>query len=237
MNEKILELKQVVLHKGAFKLGPITMDIHRGEIVSIIGKTGAGKTLLLETIAGFCRPDSGNVLYCGKNMHEIPVHRRNVGYLYQEYGLFPHMTVEANIGYGLRQKKNPKSYIRRQVTQIAEKFEITNILHQYPGTLSGGEQQRAALARTLILKPSLLLLDEPFSALDPVTRQQFYKLLLDIQKDYLCAVILVTHDFSEARRLSSRIGILMNGRLRGIVNKEELYTFPWDNDVGDFLGI
>lgn len=237
MNEKILELKQLVLHKDTFSLNQITMDVYQGEIVSIIGKTGAGKTLLLETIAGFYRPDEGNVFYCGKNICEIPIHQRNIGYLYQEYGLFPHMTVEDNIAYGLKQKKYPKSYIHQQVIQLAEKLEIDHILNQYPGTLSGGEKQRTALARTLILKPSILLLDEPFSALDPVTKQQFYKLLLDIQKDYHCGAVLVTHDFTEAQRLSNRIGILMNGRLRGIVTNDELYTFPWDKDVKDFLGI
>ena len=120
---------------------------------------------------------------------------------------------------------------------MAERFGIDGVLEQYPGTLSGGEQQRVALARALMMRPQLLILDEPFSALDPVTRQDFYRILQEIRQDFGCAILYVTHDFSEAQQLADRIGVLIAGRLRGVVKAQELFTAPWDDDVSRFLGI
>ena len=147
------------------------------------------------------------------------------------------MTAGDNIGYSLKLKHRPKAEIRRQVEFMAQRFGIAHRLNQYPGTLSGGEQQRVALARALMTRVSLLLLDEPFSALDPVTKRELYQLIREIRDEFRCAILFVTHDFEEAVQLADRIGILIDGKLRGIVPAQELFTAQWDEDARKFLGI
>lgn len=237
MSDDVLRFCRLTVRRGNFVLRDISLSVKAGEILAIIGKTGAGKTLLLESASGLCRPDSGMVLYGGQDICSTPLHQRNIGYLYQEYSLFPHMTAAENIGYGLKLRRTPKAEIRRQVSTLAERFGIGSILSQYPGTLSGGEQQRVALARALILRPRLLLLDEPFSALDPVTRRQLHQLLLEVRRDFGCAVVFVTHDFEEATALADRIGVLIGGQLEGIVPSDRLYTSSWPESVRAFLGL
>lgn len=237
MPDDVLRFCRLTVRRGNFVLRDISLSVKAGEILAIIGKTGAGKTLLLESASGLCRPDSGMVLYGGQDICSTPLHQRNIGYLYQEYSLFPHMTAAENIGYGLKLRRTPKAEIRRQVSTLAERFGIGSILSQYPGTLSGGEQQRVALARALILRPRLLLLDEPFSALDPVTRRQLHQLLLEVRRDFGCAVVFVTHDFEEATALADRIGVLIGGQLEGIVPSDRLYTSSWPESVRAFLGL
>lgn len=233
----LLQIQGLTVRRGKFLLRDVCLSVHENEILSIIGKTGAGKTLLLEASAGFYKPDRGQVIYRGIPICKIPIYERNIGYLYQDYSLFPHMTAFSNIAYGLRMRRLPKAAVRAGVEKMAERFEIRHILGQYPGTLSGGEQQRVALARALIMRPSLLLLDEPFSALDPVTKQNMYAMMRKICGEFKCAAIFVTHNFSEAEQLADRIGVLINGRLCGIVKSSELYTAGWEKDVLDFLGI
>ncbi|MGI6497443.1 MAG: ABC transporter ATP-binding protein [Oscillospiraceae bacterium] len=233
----IMKVQDITLKRGSFSLDGINLDIRENEILSILGKTGSGKTMLLETIAGFYRPDTGDVLYHGKSVSRMPVYERNIGYLYQDYCLFPHMTVQANIEYGLKMRKCDKVEMKSRVESIADRFEIEHILHQYPGTLSGGEQQRTALARALVTRPELLLLDEPFSALDPVTKKKVYELIREIRQEFKCTVVFVTHDFNEAEQLSDRIGVIISGRLCGVAEGSELYTNTWDPEVKDFLGI
>lgn len=235
--EPLVDVRGLNLSRGDFCLEDIHFTVHAGEILAIIGKTGAGKTMLLETIAGFSTPSSGDVRYKGADIQKIPLHARNIGYLYQDYSLFPHLTAEANIGYSLKMRGLSKKEIREQVEEIASRFGITHVLGQYPGTLSGGEGQRVALARALITRPPLLLLDEPFSALDPVTKQGFYRMLREIQQDFGCAVVFVTHDFIEAEVLANRIGVLLGGRLCGIVPSQGLYTENWSPEVQAFLGM
>ena len=233
----LLQIDRVSVRRGNFLLDQISFSVSAGEAVAILGRTGAGKTLLMETIAGFCRPDQGAVLLRGKPVHQIPVFRRNIGYLYQDLSLFPHMTAGANIGYCLQIQHRPRAEIRDRVREMAERFGIGHILQQYPGTLSGGEQQRVALARALMLQVPLLLLDEPFSALDPVTRTELYTLVRKICREFQCAVVLVTHDFQEATRLADRVGVLLDGRLRGIVPAQELFCAGWDPEARHFLGL
>jgi len=191
----------------------------------------------LEAACGFYLPDRGDVIYQNTPIREIPIYQRNIGYLYQDYSLFPHMTAFSNIAYGLRMQKIAKSEILARVHELAVRFEIQHILDQYPGTLSGGEQQRVALARALIMRPRLLLLDEPFSALDPVTKQKMYVMMQEIRRDFHCSVIFVTHNFAEAEQLADRVGVLINGRICGIVKSSDLYTAAWEPEVLDFLGI
>lgn len=238
MNEQtILGFRNLTVRRGDFMLQDVSFEVREKEIFAMLGKTGAGKSVLLEAAAGFFAPDHGCVTYEGQQIDQIPLHQRNIGYLYQDYSLFPHMTAEENISYSLKMKGISKEQIRRQVYEMAEKFEIRSVLEQYPSTLSGGEQQRVALARALMMRPKLLLLDEPFSALDPVTKSSLYEILLDIRKEFQCAIVFVTHDFAEAQQLADRIGILISGKLRGIVKSEDLFESHWESEVQKFLGI
>lgn len=238
MNEQtILGFRNLTVRRGDFMLQDVSFEVREKEIFAMLGKTGAGKSVLLEAAAGFFAPDHGCVTYEGQQIDQIPLHQRNIGYLSQDYSLFPHMTAEENISYSLKMKGISKEQIRRQVYEMAEKFEIRSVLEQYPSTLSGGEQQRVALARALMMRPKLLLLDEPFSALDPVTKSSLYEILLDIRKEFQCAIVFVTHDFAEAQQLADRIGILISGKLRGIVKSEDLFESHWESEVQKFLGI
>lgn len=233
----ILKVDHLSIRKGNFLLEDVSLCIKEQEIVAMIGKTGAGKTVLLEAVAGFNKPDSGSVLYQGREISTISIEQRNIGYLYQDYSLFPHMTAEKNIGYCLKMQGCTMQKIRRQVLEIAQRFGITEILKQYPGTLSGGEQQRVALARALMMHPQLLILDEPFSALDPVTKRRFYSMIREIREQFHCAILFVTHDFQEAQELADRVGILIGGRLQGVVESGALFTANWNESTRDFLGL
>ncbi len=232
----VIEAEELTLRRGRFLMDRVSLRVAPREIFAVIGKTGAGKTLLLESMAGFHRPDGGRVLYGGVPVYRIPVERRNIGYLYQDYCLFPHMTARQNIAYGLKLRRAGREETARRVEELARRFDIARVLDQYPATLSGGEQQRVALARALITQPGLLLLDEPFSALDPVTKQGLYGMLLDIRESFGCSIVFVTHNFREAA-VAHRIGVLLDGRLRGTVLGSELMTAPWDGEVRAFLGL
>lgn len=234
---EIVRVEQLIVHRGSFLLDRISFSVGPGEVVAILGRTGAGKTLMLETMAGFCRPDGGAVFYRGIPVHQIPLSSRNIGYLYQDLSLFPNMTAGDNIGYCLKLQHRPRAEIRARVREMANLFGIEHVLEQYPGTLSGGEQQRVALARALMLRVPLLLLDEPFSALDPVTRKDLCALVKQICRKFRCAVVLVTHDFQEAVSLADRVGVLLNGTLRGMVPAVELFTAQWDEETRRFLGL
>lgn len=234
--KELLLVQNLTLTRGNFQLQNVSFSVYCNEILAIIGKTGSGKTLLLESIAGFQNLDSGHILLHERPLDEYSLQERKLGYLYQEYCLFPHMTARENISYGLKMQKRSKKEIAERVEKIAAELEITSILEQYPDTLSGGEQQRVALARALSIEPELLLLDEPFSSLDPVTKQKLYGLIKKINEQHMCTIVFVTHDFSEAQNLADRTGILIHGRLRGIVDSNNLFTSEWDEDVNYFLG-
>lgn len=236
-NMPLVQVRNLTAMRGVFLLDTISVNIQENETFAVIGKTGAGKSMLLEAIAGFYKPDSGFVLYEGKNVTEIPIYKRNIGYLYQDYGLFPHLTAFSNIAYGLKRRKIPFVEINKSVRQIAELFEISAVLGQYPQTLSGGEQQRVALARALITHPPLLLLDEPFSALDRKTKQIMYEVMQKIHEDFKCSIVFVTHDITEAEQIADRIGVLIAGRLQGVVKSGGLYSYAWSGVAADFLGI
>lgn len=224
----ILSIREMEMQVGEFHLGPIDLDIRRGEVFALLGKTGAGKTLLMELILGFYSNYRGTI----KLFSDMPV-----GIVFQDYALFPHLTVEENIVYGLKYQKYSKSRIKELLEEITNIFEINHLLKQYPNTLSGGEKQRTALARTMIVKPELLLLDEPFSALDIVTKEKIYGQIQMIQKKFNCTVVLISHDFQEAVKLSDRIGIVLDGKIRNIVASDQLFTQSKDNEVNQFLGI
>ncbi|MBQ3403999.1 MAG: ATP-binding cassette domain-containing protein [Oscillospiraceae bacterium] len=236
-SETVLEMENVHVRRGCFDLEGIDLSVKKREIFAILGKTGAGKSVLLETAAGFHSPICGSVRLEGRDLCCIPLNERNIGYLYQDYSLFPHLTAGANISFGLRMRRKSRDEIRKRTEEIARLFEISGLLEQYPGTLSGGEQQRVALARALITRPPLLLLDEPFSALDPVTKGKMHDTLLSIRDEFGCAILFVTHNFAEAELLADRVAILIRGRISGVAERSALYSADWNAEARQFLGL
>lgn len=226
--EYILNIENLKMKAGKFEIGPINLDVKKGEVFAFLGKTGAGKTLLMELIAGFYNQYEGKI----QAFSDFPV-----GMVFQDYGLFPHLTVEDNIAYGLKCRRYNKSEIKKSVEDITNLFGINHLLRQYPNTLSGGEKQRTALARTMILRPELLLLDEPFSALDVSTKEKVYKQIQMVKEKFDCTIIIITHDFNEAVRLADRIGIMLNGKIKDIAASDELFAHKQDDEVNEFLGI
>lgn len=203
-------------------LRDISLSLEEREIFALLGPTGAGKTLLLESAAGFYPPESGAVRLYGKPVRDIPLEERNIGFVYQDHALFPHMTAEENIAYGLRVRGLPRAEQKNAAREIAALLGITHVLEDYPQTLSGGERQRTALARALVLKPRLLLLDEPFSSLDEATKKILLGVIAGIPEAFHCAVLFVTHDVREARRLASRTGFMDKGSLLWTCKTEAL---------------
>ena len=231
-----IETKLLKIERGTFKLGPIDLSVKEGEIFAILGRTGSGKTVLLETLAGFYQEQyEGDIFVFGEEGYELTPDMRNMGFVYQDAGLFPHLTVEQNIAYGLKMHKTDPKEIEEKISYITELLSITGIRKQYPATISGGEKQRTALARSLVLNPRILLLDEPFSALDPATRQKMYEEIRRIHKQFKCTIIFVTHDFAEAQNLAHRIGIMLHGQLKAVVDAEALFDNEYDDDVKEFL--
>jgi len=233
----IVEIKDFSIQLGTFRLKKINLNVYRNEIFAILGKTGSGKTVLLESVAGFYKGLSGNICIEGQDISNIPLEKRGIGFVYQDFGLFPHMTAYGNISYGLKMKKIDKLKRWEIVNQAAEILSIQHILNQYPGTLSGGERQRTAIARSLVLKPKILLMDEPFSALDPITKKVMYKQVEEIHTIYGCTILFVTHDFTEAQTIADRIGIMSDGELKMIRYKRDLFQKSNDKEINKFLGI
>ena len=225
------------LTRGSMHIKDISFSLQEKETFAILGRTGAGKTLLLESAAGFYAPEKGRVILYGTPVQDIPLAERRIGFVYQDYALFPHMTVQDNVAYGLRVRRVPKKEQEEMVKAITDLLGIGHALSQYPQTLSGGERQRAALARALILKPNLLLLDEPFSSLDPATKKRLYGELEAIPEKFNCAVLFVTHDFREAQRLASRIGIMAEGCMLCIRSAEDLFEHSSNVELNTFLGL
>jgi putative spermidine/putrescine transport system ATP-binding protein len=219
----------VALHEAS-------LDVRPGEILTLLGPSGGGKTTLLNLVAGFLVPDSGAIHIAGKPVTNVPTHRREIGVLFQNYALFPHMNVAANVGYGLRMRRLPKPDIARKVAETLALVRLTGLEDRRPRQLSGGQQQRVALARALAISPKVLLLDEPFSALDKNLRGSMQLQLKEIQRKLGVTTIFVTHDQSEALSLSDRIAVLSEGRIRQVGTPGEIYRRPTDRFVASFVG-
>ncbi|MGP8330372.1 MAG: ATP-binding cassette domain-containing protein [Methanosarcinaceae archaeon] len=230
----MIKIKELHRNWKEFRLAGINLEIADGEYFVILGPTGAGKTLLLELIAGFYQPDGGDIYICEKNVTGLPPEKRNVGFLYQDYSLFPHMNVAKNIEFGMRMRGIKDS---ETVKKIAGYLNIEHLLHRYSQTLSGGEQQRIALARVLVINPDVLLLDEPLSALDPVTQDSTRQILKSIHNDSGFTVIHITHDQTEARILADRIAIMMDGRIVQVGTPDEVFDRPINDEVAHFVGV
>lgn len=229
----MIEIESLSRKWKNFALDNLSLKIESGEYFVILGPTGAGKTLLLELIAGFHSPDSGRILIDGKEVTHLPPEKHDLVFVYQDYSLFPHMSVKKNIEFGMRMKKIKS---QEKLLEIANYLKITHLLNRYPLKLSGGEQQRVALARALVTDPKILLLDEPLSALDPRTQESARELLLDLHKKKKLTVIHITHDQTEARIMADRIAIVMDGKLMQVGVPEEIFEKPVDSRVANFVG-
>ena len=214
----------------------LSLDIYKSEFFSLLGPSGCGKTTLLRMLAGFENVTDGRILVDGEDMSDIPPHLRPINMMFQSYALFPHMTVEKNIAFGLKQDKLPDDVINQRVEEMLELVELTKFAKRKPNQLSGGQSQRVALARSLAKSPKLLLLDEPLGALDKRLREQTQFELMDIQEKLEVTFVIVTHDQEEAMTVSSRIGVMESGNLIQVATPTEIYEAPVNKDVADFIG-
>lgn len=209
----MLELKNIYLQAGNFELKDITFRVERGEYLTILGPSGAGKSTLLELIAGFRKPLRGRIFFNGNDITDLPPEKRGFAVVYQDYLLFPHLTVFENIAFGLKKLIKEKPALRREVLKIAKELGVEHLLDKKTDLLSGGERQRVAIARALVVKPKLLLMDEPFSALDGLTKERLRKLVKETVKKHNTTVVQITHDPLDALELSDRVILLKEGQI------------------------
>ena len=213
------------------------LEVAKGEVMTLLGPSGCGKTTLLRTIAGFVVPDAGSVSIGGRDVTLDPPNRRSVGMVFQHYALFPHMTVFGNVAYGLRIRRLGRAEIERRVRAALALVELTGLADRWPTQLSGGQQQRVALARVLVLEPEVLLLDEPFGALDAKLRQAMQVDLRRLVRRLGITTVFVTHDQDEALTLSDRIGVMRAGVIEQVGTPLEIYDRPTSTYVADFVGL
>lgn len=214
----------------------INLDIYEGEIVSFLGPSGCGKTTILRAIGGFHDVTGGDITIDGQSIIALPPEKRPTAMVFQSYNLWPHMTIYENLAFGLKLRKLPQSQIDADIKDVLKLVSMTGSEKKYPSQLSGGQQQRIAIARSLLLKPSLLLLDEPFSALDAKIRQQMREELKKIQSDLGITVVFVTHDQEEAMTLSHRIVVMNKGKFAQVGSPTEIYDNPNSKYVASFIG-
>ncbi len=214
----------------------LNLDILRGEFLTLLGPSGSGKTTTLMMLAGFETPTHGKIYIGGKAVDHIPPHKRNIGFVFQDYALFPHMTVRENLAFPLRVKKISKSEIDQKVSKALEMVELAGLEARRPGQLSGGQQQRVALARALVFEPQLVLMDEPLGALDKNLREQMQYEIKHIHENLDVTVVYVTHDQSEAMTMSNRIAVFNNGLIQQLSTPDVLYEKPINDFVAQFIG-
>jgi ABC-type Fe3+/spermidine/putrescine transport system ATPase subunit len=214
----------------------VSLSVGKGELVTLLGPSGCGKTTILRMIAGFARPSSGVVHISGQVVNDVPPHRRRVGLVFQNYALFPHLTVGDNVAFGLKMRGIERNTISIRVKQALERVRLAERLDAYPRQLSGGQQQRVALARALAIEPDILLLDEPFGALDRELRQHMQGEMRRLQRSYGISTLLVTHDQEEALTLSDRIAVMSEGEVQQIGAPEEIFERPQTRFIAEFMG-
>ena len=230
----MIAIKNLKVNLGGFLLQSINLDIKQGEYFIILGPTGAGKTVLLEAIAGLYPVLEGEVWIGGNEITDLSPEKRGIGIVYQDQALFPHLSVEENIAFGLKMRKRTKDEIKSRTDAIAEVVGILHLLKRSPATLSGGEKQKVALARALVTEPKVLLLDEPLSALDPETRERMQGELSEMHRKIMVTIIHVTHDFEEAITLGYRVAVLNDGCIAQIGTPEEFLRQPSSEFVARF---
>jgi putative spermidine/putrescine transport system ATP-binding protein len=214
----------------------IYLDISPGQLVTLLGPSGCGKTTTLRMVAGLVKPSAGDILFLGRSVIDVPVHKRGVGVLFQNYALFPHMNVAGNVSFGLEMRSKDRVRSRALVKDALEMVQLTKLAERYPHELSGGQQQRVALARALVIEPSFLLLDEPFGALDKKLREEMQLQLKDIQTRLKVTTIMVTHDQEEALTISERVAVMNAGRIEQFGSPADIYNRPTSRFVAQFIG-
>lgn len=214
----------------------INIDVYEGELLTMLGPSGCGKTTILRAIGGFVEPDSGEIILEGENIVNLPPEKRPTAMVFQGYNLWPHMSVYENLAFGLKIRKIDKKQIEKEVKEALKLVKMEGIEKKYPSQLSGGQQQRVAIARALLLKPALLLMDEPFSALDAKIRSQMREELKKIQSELSITVLFVTHDQEEAMAISDRIIVMNKGKIEQIGTPEEVYDKPASRFTAEFIG-
>jgi ABC-type Fe3+/spermidine/putrescine transport system ATPase subunit len=233
----MLTVENLSIDLGQFALRNVDLHVPEGDFFCLLGPTGAGKTILLECICGLLTPREGLVSVGGVDMTRRPPEVRGIGYVPQDFALFPHMTVGANIAYGLVEHGLPRTTIEAKVSEVAALLRIDSLLGRTPRHLSGGERQRVALARALVMDCRLLLLDEPFGAVDQLTKQDLFPFVTDIHERMGLTIVHVTHDFTEAHALAARVGVIHQGRLLQTGAVEEVFARPTTHTVARFVGL
>lgn len=237
MSQRVV-IRDAVKTYGDFNaVNHVNLDIKEGELFTLLGPSGCGKTTLLRMIAGFNSIEGGTIAFGDKIINEIPAHKRNIGMVFQNYAIFPHMTVFENVAYGLKARKVSKGEIEKRVNEALEMVQIQNLKDRQPANMSGGQQQRVALARAIVIHPDILLMDEPLSNLDAKLRVQMRTTIKKVQKKLGITTIYVTHDQEEALAISDRIAIMKSGVIQQVGIPKEIYTRPANEFVANFIGI
>ena len=233
----LLELKGITAGYGQnVILRDFNLNVERGEFVSLLGSSGCGKTTTLRLIAGFSEPMQGTISFDGRDYTHVPLHKRNFGFVFQSYALFPHMTVFDNVAFGLKMRKLDKAAIQRDVMQMLKLVDLEGFENRYPREMSGGQRQRVALARAMVIKPDLMLFDEPLSNLDAKLRVKMRVEIRRIQQELGFTAIYVTHDQEEALTMSDRIAVMHDGVLEQLDVPMEIYEHPKTKFVAGFIG-
>ncbi len=236
-----IQIKQISKQFGDFQaLKPLDLTIHKGELVGLLGPSGSGKTTLLRIIAGLETADQGQILFSGNDVTDLHVRDRKVGFVFQHYALFRHMTVAENVAFGLdvlpKNQRPSKAEIKQQVAELLDKVQLSHLAKRYPGQLSGGQKQRIALARALAMQPRVLLLDEPFGALDAKVRKELRRWLRNLHDELGFTSVFVTHDQEEALEVSDRVVVMSQGQIEQEATPQALYQQPASRFVYEFLG-
>jgi sulfate/thiosulfate transport system ATP-binding protein len=233
-----IELKNVVKHFGTVSaVENVSFAVPEGELIALLGPSGSGKTTVLRLIAGLEVPESGGIFVRGEQVNNLPVQKRNIGFVFQSYALFKHMTVFSNMAFGLKIKKWSSAQIKARVEELAALLDLKGLLNRYPHQLSGGQRQRVAIGRALAPGPNVLLLDEPFAAVDAQIRQDLRQWLVRVHQDLKLTIVFVTHDQEEAMEVSDRIIIFSKGRVEQIGTPQEVYEKPVNEFVARFVGV
>jgi len=233
----MIRIENISKNLGEFFLNDVTLDIEKGEYFVVLGPTGAGKTILLEAIAGIYSPDRGKILMDGRDITNVPPRSRNISMVYQDYMLFPHLTVEKNISFGLKLKKITTKEIKKKIDGISRMLNVRHLFHRFPGTLSGGEKQRIAIARAVVTEPKALLLDEPLSALDAQTREGLRYELKKIHSVTGITIIHVTHNFEEVFSLGDSVAVMNEGKIIQVGNPDDVFRRPNCEFIANFVGV
>jgi iron(III) transport system ATP-binding protein len=235
--ENHIKIHQIGKYFGENKaIDNINIDIKKGEFFTLLGPSGCGKTTLLRTLAGFYQQEEGDLYFGDQHMNNVPAHKRNIGMVFQNYAIFPHLTVFENVAYGLKARKIKKDEINVRVTEALDMVELSHLKDRQPSQLSGGQQQRVALARAIVIHPGLLLMDEPLSNLDAKLRIKMREDIRSLQKSLNITTIYVTHDQEEALAVSDRIAVMSDGKVQQIGRPHEIYLSPSNKFVANFIG-